>query len=117
MPIPSPEFPDKSLDRILGWIELGAKRLFNSRQLSRDTDTLVANYRALPPDKHWISLALNTVSIGLNPDKGSHLYQTIKLLKSLPPPQGPARASRKLHPDRPLKEHMWGLVTDPAVGP
>jgi len=115
MSIASVELPDKSIDRILGWVELGVKATFNRRQLHRDKATLLANYAALPANKHWIHLELHAVSIGLNPAKGSHLYQTIKLLRTLPPP-GPARASRELHPGQPLKEHVWGLETDPKVG-
>jgi hypothetical protein len=116
MPIPITELPDKSLDRVLGWLEHGAKVVFNQRQVRQDKATLLANYAKLPGDKHWISLELHAVSIGLNPDKGKGLYYLVRLLLSLPPP-GPARASLRLHRDRPLKAHMWGLVTDPAVGP
>ena len=109
------ELPDKSLDRVLGWLEYGVKAVFNQRQLRRDKTTLLANYERLPSDKHWISLELHAVSIGLDPDNGKDLYKTIKVLKNLPPP-GPARPSGRLHRGQPLKTHVWGLVTDPAVG-
>jgi hypothetical protein len=111
--------PDESINRILGWIEKGVRTQAERKEQRELCKTLSNEYAiAAQKDRSWLSLWLLASSMGLDPSRPEHLDVTRKLLRSLPQPPGPARPSRKRPKDSAKdSDQMWGLISDPRVGP
>jgi hypothetical protein len=111
--------PDESINRILGWIERGVRTQAERREQRELYKTLSHEYAiAAEKDRSWLSLRLLAGAMGLDPARPEHLDVTRKLLRSLPQPPGPARPSRKRPKDGANDyDQVWGLISDPRVGP
>jgi hypothetical protein len=103
----------KPLDRVLKWIEEGAKSIVGARQGRRRVQHLRTRFdTAYETGAHkWLTLELLTSELGFNPASTNDLDRTASLLVRVParPDRSPANRERAR-----LKQ-LWGA--ERYVGP